>query len=194
LASSSNKTHSSEKNWLIRTRQRQILGPVSKDKLVEFVKKGALGPDDEIASGNGYWFAISEKDLIEKYLFGDVPQSFNPISEAPSVLSVKGGSEFTSSINPSSMPEETGQIKTKPKAPGDEVVLPKDDDLAYPDLDNVSYPESGPRLDDDKAPDSTLVMNVSELKKKSEPQTAATSSDDEDELVLPKADDLEYPE
>jgi len=75
-----------ERNWLIRTTQNQILGPVSKAKVLEFLQKGALGPGDEVCSGNGYWFYIKEKDLVDKYLHGDVPQGYNPISESISVL------------------------------------------------------------------------------------------------------------
>lgn len=202
MDSSSNNPHSNEKNWLIRTRQRQILGPVSKAKLIEFVKKGALSPEDEIASGNGYWFAISEKDLVDKYLFGDLPQGFNPISEAPSVLTVRGDKENTSSINPRALPGGTDKRNIPPKSsPVDDVVLPKEDDLAYPDLDNMNYPDSGPRVDDDKAPDSTLVITLDDMDDDEQPTQKvsatqqATSSDDEpEEITLPDEDDLEYPE
>ena len=47
-----------ERNWLIRTTQNQILGPVAKAKLLEFLQKGALGLNDEVSSGNGYWFSL----------------------------------------------------------------------------------------------------------------------------------------
>ena len=69
-----------ERNWLIRTHQKQILGPVGKTKVIEFLQKGALGLNDEVTCGNGYWFWLKEKDLVDKYLYGDVPQSYNPIS------------------------------------------------------------------------------------------------------------------
>lgn len=205
MASSSSAPHSKpQKNWLIRTRNRQILGPVSKEKLVEFVRKGALAPEDEVMSGNGYWFSISEKDLLEKYLFGDIPQSFNPISEAPSVLSVAPGSEFTRSINPSAMPKNTAEMaRPVVQENGEEVVLPADDDLAYPDLDNLSYPDVT-RVDDDKAPDSTLVINLDEVERRDEPvkekkeaaapQVQASSEQEEEEAILPNSEDLEYPE
>ena len=73
-----------EKNWLIRTSQNQILGPISKERVIELIKKGNLTDDDEICSGNGYWFLIKEKNLVEKYIYGNHLQAFNSISSNPS--------------------------------------------------------------------------------------------------------------
>ena len=100
-----------EKNWLIRTSSFQILGPVSKAKIVEFLNKGSLKNEDEVTSGNGYWFLIKEKELVEKYLLGDVPQTFNPITEAPNVLTANQSPELTGTHNkitkPAPAPVET---------------------------------------------------------------------------------------
>lgn len=74
------------KNWLIRTKSNHILGPVSKEKVLELYKNGSIKADDEICSGNGYWFFIRESELVDKYLKGHTTQSFNPISEAKDVL------------------------------------------------------------------------------------------------------------
>lgn len=74
------------KNWLIRTKSNHILGPVSKEKVLELYSNGSIKPDDEICSGNGYWFYIRESELVDKYLKGNSTQSFNPISEAKDVL------------------------------------------------------------------------------------------------------------
>ena len=179
------------KNWLIRTKGRQILGPVSKEKLLEFVKKGALSPQDEVSSGNGYWFYINEKELVDKYLFGDVPQSFNPISEAPSVLSIQANKEHTGTLNPGLPSLKKAQVSR-----GEETALPSEEDLAYPDFDQFEFDEVT-RVDDDKAPDSTQVVQL-ERDRKSPPTVAKkaippTDLNDE-ETVLPSAEDLEYPE
>ena len=74
------------KNWLIRTKSNHILGPVSKEKVLELYQNGSIKQDDEICSGNGYWFFIRENELVDKYLLGNTSQSFNPISEAKDVL------------------------------------------------------------------------------------------------------------
>ncbi len=75
-----------DKNWLIRTKSNHLLGPVSKEKVIELYKNGSIKPDDEVCSGNGFWFFIREDDLVERFLTGAEVQSFNPISEARDVL------------------------------------------------------------------------------------------------------------
>ncbi len=79
------------KNWLIRTKSNHILGPVSKEKVIELYHNGSVRPEDEICSGNGYWFYLREKDQVEHYLLGSKKQPFNPISEAIDVLTVPSG-------------------------------------------------------------------------------------------------------
>ena len=70
------------KNWLIRTKNNHILGPVSKDKVKELLNKKSIKGDDEVCCGNGYWIFVREEDLLEKYLIGDEEQAFNPVQEA----------------------------------------------------------------------------------------------------------------
>lgn len=88
-----------EKNWLIRTKSNHILGPVSKEKVLELYHNGSIKADDEVCSGNGYWFFIREDELVSKYLTGNKVQGFNPISEAKDVLTAKTG-EATDSHEP----------------------------------------------------------------------------------------------
>lgn len=213
---SSYRKESMEKNWLIRTRSKKILGPISKEKLIEFVNKGSLIAEDEITSGNGYWFKVKEKDLLEKYIFGDIPQSFNPISEAPNILTAfdQRERETTASFKPSGMPKEIIE-RTNSGKYQEAVVVPSDDDLDYPDLD-VAIPEQEdleyPDLDmmsnqtyDFEFDDHTIVsssLNLNDLKKelekpvKQESKLSLTSTDDEfsGEIVLPDSSELEYPE
>jgi hypothetical protein len=75
-----------EKNWLIRTKSNHILGPVSKEKVLELYQNGSIKADDEVCSGNGFWFFIREEDKIARFLLGNEVQGFNPISEAKDVL------------------------------------------------------------------------------------------------------------
>ena len=79
------------KDWLIRTRGKKILGPVSKNKIIELVRNRSLSRDDEICAGNGFWFLVSEREYLERHLFGDISQKFNPITEAPDTISVDPG-------------------------------------------------------------------------------------------------------
>ena len=84
-----------DKNWLIRTKSNHILGPVSKEKVLELYHNGSIKPDDEVCSGNGYWFFIREDDLVGRFLLGPEVQGFNPISEAKDVLTQSSGGTKT---------------------------------------------------------------------------------------------------
>lgn len=75
-----------KKNWLIRTKSNHILGPVSLDKVKSLIENSSLKDEDELCSGNGYWFSVKEKNLLQKYIYEAKKQSYNPISEAKSVL------------------------------------------------------------------------------------------------------------
>ena len=101
-----------EKNWIIRTRSLQILGPVSKEKIIELIDGGTLSDEDELCQGNGYWFFVSEKDLIEKYIRNSEPSEFNPISEA--------------------IESERLVFETPPK--NNEPIIPENEDLEYPEI------------------------------------------------------------
>ncbi len=114
------------KNWLIRTKSNHILGPVSKDKVIELYHNGSVRPEDEICSGNGYWFFLREKDQVEEYLLGNKKQSFNPMSEgidvltAPAGRSVKAPDEditLVGGINLSEL-KDTPATPPKPRAAG----------------------------------------------------------------------------
>jgi hypothetical protein len=70
------------KNWLIRTKTNFILGPVSRDKLLELIETGSLTEEDELCSGNGYWFYLREQKLLNHYLIENNKQDYNPVSEA----------------------------------------------------------------------------------------------------------------
>ena len=100
-----------EKNWLIRTKANQILGPVSLKKIKELVEKGSLKADDEVSCGDGYWFFIREEELVEKYIKNEILQGFNPVSEADSVLTAL--ENITSE---------------------EDIMIPDEDDLEFPDL------------------------------------------------------------
>lgn len=206
-----------ERNWLIRTSQNQILGPVAKSKVIEFLEKGALGLTDEVTSGNGYWFHLREKDLVAKYLYGDIPQSYNPISEAKSTLKQIANPDKTTSIN-SSPANATQVINLKNLDLG---ATPKKEDLSYPDINvvhpiekfNDKEPTKLPSNEDLEFPDITVVAQLSsqvtntkiqtKSEAKSEPVKKESGANNvikmpletsDEEAVLPPSDDLEYPD
>lgn len=122
------------KNWLIRTKSNHILGPISKAKTCELYKNGSIKPDDELCSGNGYWFFVKESDLIQRYLLGDEIQTYNPICEANDVISANAPS--TSGSSHGSVPVAAH----KDDHHSDEVKMPAEDDLAFPDMGDTPVP------------------------------------------------------
>jgi hypothetical protein len=105
-----------KKNWLIRTRDGQISGPHSKEKVKELIESGRFNEDDEICSGNGFWFYLYEKELFNQYIVGDQIQSFNPLSEAQDMLNLNT-EEVIQKIEPSQNPPLQENIKTKKETP-----------------------------------------------------------------------------
>ncbi len=122
----------SERNWIIRTRSMQILGPVSIGKVHELIEKNSLRAEDELSSGNGYWFAFREAELVEKYVVNQEPQGFNPITEANTVVARSN----------------TKVDSPKERRAEEEEVAPSLEDLEYPDM-----ADTGLGLDD--LPDET---------------------------------------
>lgn len=186
-----------EKNWLIRTRSNKILGPISKAKLIEFINKGSLVGEDEVVSGNGYWFKIREKDLLDKYVFGDVPQTFNPISEAENVLTAHSlKRETTASFKPSGLPQEVKE-KSKSYTTDEGELIPSDDDLAYPDMDNLTFDESEEVDDITKVSmsfDPKMLQSPGEVKKEEAKVELAEIDLSDENVLIPDDDDLAYPD
>ncbi len=77
-----------KKNWLIRTQNCNILGPVSRQKVQELIENNAVENRDELCSGNGFWFFVYEQNLVQEYIFSARPQPFNSISEAQNANSL----------------------------------------------------------------------------------------------------------
>ena len=105
-----------KKEWLIRTKNNHILGPISISKVKELFESGSIKPEDEVSCGNGYWFYVREKELINKYIFDKTKQGFNPVTEADTVLA-----------QPVAAPLEIDQASGS--------AVPVDSDLEYPDMD-----------------------------------------------------------
>ena len=81
------------KNWLIRTRSNYLLGPISREKLIELISSGSIVGDDEVCSGNGFWMFVRETDLVKKYIYDGEVQEFNPVSEALNERKFRAGNE-----------------------------------------------------------------------------------------------------
>ena len=191
----------SEKRWLIRTKSKQILGPASKKKIISLLEKNSLTKDDELSSGNGYWFWVREKDLVDKYLYNETKQGFNPISEAETKLGAYVVEEQPP--EPISIPElETGQaseatpsFSPSPKevvspnqAGPEEPLFPSEDDLQFPEvvpiepqdlaLSSLKIESTESESDESGEESDDTVADIAEMLK---PAVNTSEEDDEDE-------------
>ncbi len=200
-----------KRNWLIRTKNNKILGPLPKEKVIELYNAGDLKELDEVCSGNGYWFWIKEKELVEKYLVGEAEQSFNPVSEAQTVLChSEGGSVLgvskESNIEDTQVLQVPIDLKKKSKKletdDDEEVVVPLTNDLDYPDdefienvKDEVEKELREFKVSNDSQESQDFVEKRSEKhSKKIEVVKDGDSLIDETDVLLPEVDDLDYPD
>tara|TARA_Y100001970_G_scaffold218211_1_gene267560 strand:+ start:479 stop:1210 length:732 start_codon:yes stop_codon:yes gene_type:complete len=162
-----------EKNWLIRTHQNQILGPISKERVIELIKKGNLISEDEICSGNGFWFQVKEKEFLDRYIYNDEKQTFNPVSEAKSIF-IEGEiekSEFsrTSEADPS-LPKnsdlEFPEIKKSDHEGKEEEILPESNDLEFPEEPGKMDVKENEQVNKIEKPAEVSKKSISEKKSK----------------------------
>lgn len=79
---------SDPKEWLVRTRSGDVLGPFTQYELKEELERGAFLPEDEIARSQGNWFsatALSQREMEEVTSTSTRSQTFAkaPLTAAP---------------------------------------------------------------------------------------------------------------
>lgn len=197
-----------ERNWLIRTESKKILGPLSKQKVVEFVQNGTLSGEDEICSGNGYWFWVKEEDLLNKFLYGDEEQTFNPVAEAKTkvansvtkLVKTSGIVEKISKENGDEIPatplssENPATDISTTINDEEEILLPAEDDLDFPEpIDYsdtaVAAPSSEPNIVQEKP-----LADVANDESISLAEATSAMDIEEEEVILPSSDDLDFPD
>jgi hypothetical protein len=178
-----------DKNWLIRTTNFQILGPITKQKIIEVYHKGALHEDDELSQGNGYWFFVREKDLIEKYIIGNVPQEWSILSEAKNVLTAtdQDPSEIEENISESVSNYTTDTAVTNLSK--ESTAMPSSSDLEYPDM-APSKPASKPTVKEKISP----LPSIQQAATKPKEVVVKVSAGSHAQMKLPDNNDLEYPD
>ena len=158
-----------EKNWLIRTHQNQILGPISKERVIELIRKGNLISEDEICSGNGFWFQVREKELVEKHIYNDEKQNFNPVSEAKSIFAEGEIEKLEASEKKASLPKnedlEFPEIKKFGTEESEKDILPESNDLEFPEELGEKKTQENEKADEDKIKKSgSSERSISEKK------------------------------
>lgn len=67
-----------KKNWLVRTFDKKILGPISREKLISLILDGKLMESDEICPGNHFWVYVKERVLCAELL--EAPELLGPLT------------------------------------------------------------------------------------------------------------------
>lgn len=212
-----------EKNWLIRTQNQKILGPVSKEKIIELIQKKSLSSDDEICPGNGHWFFLREKEFVDQYVLGDLPSPFNLVSEAPSFISGKDyvfienylsqlekgkkvslGNVSSPSVdstlikNVSELKQNLDDKKNKELKKDEESGDHEDNDEVelLPSDSDLEYPDLSSTISDspELPPTSSVATAVSDFQKAPDLQEASDLDDQEGDVKIPDSADLEYPD
>lgn len=209
--------------WLIRTKQNKILGPVTKQKVIELVQSSSLTGEDEICMGNGFWFWVKEEALVDKYLFGDAKQPFNPVCEAKTLYSFKdlnnespivskeqknveevtetqSSDDVTKVITNFDIPKKQ-EVELDKSENSETEIYPETEDLDYPEIEertSSSLPSDDPSeisLDLGSGPVLNLDAPASKplINKVEKKQEEVVTVSDE-ECVLPADDDLAYPD
>ena len=155
----------SERKWLIRKKGpvTEIMGPMPREELRTLITGNKLNDEDEMCSANGFWFELSESEMVEKYVWGNEIQHFNPVSDAQNVLA-KIEDENSDKDSPHPQGKEINDItlvemgmknycegkagqsaKSSTEESGDGAVLPSSSDLEYPkEQDKIpQVPDSG---------------------------------------------------
>ncbi len=157
--------------WMIRTKNNHLLGPIVKEKLVNLLETNSLDEDDEVCSGNGYWFKIKEKEYVDRYILGDEILGFNPVSEALSEQRLREDQERGNAL------DATIERRKKDFNEDDTTEIVNIDKLlAQPEEKNKS----------DIGLDFSNPLNVNPLIDKEVLETPKESLNDEKKLIIEK--------
>ena len=108
-----------EKNWLIRSIDNKIYGPVSKSKLIDLINNGKINNFDELCKANNYWFYLSEKNEVKKFLGLDLePETDEGPGNVTEDLEPKI-ERFKESQKSDELEEEAPQVTNKFKLPAE---------------------------------------------------------------------------
>ena len=131
------------KNWLIRTSDKKILGPVTREKIIDLIKENKLSPVDEVCLGNDFWFYLKEKQFVQKFFDVDFDLTNDGVlSQDKAVQSTSNGDAQ------------------------DEVKYPTEENTAYPADSNAENTQPSASGSIKSEPEPTPQRRVTDKKKK----------------------------
>ena len=81
-----------KKNWLIRTKEHEIIGPLSEDKVRDLILNNKLVDEDELCFGSSFWFFVKEKDFLKEHFdIGSDTQIIKELNDDEMVLESNTG-------------------------------------------------------------------------------------------------------
>ncbi len=199
--------------WLIRTNSGKILGPIKMVKVIDFIKKGQIIGDDEVASGNGFWFSVKEREYVKKYLLNGTPQPFNQITEAVSLFSNDENADLVLDDSPDiTLMTNLNNYTILEKG----IKLPSSSDLEFPELgiianevveanssdnninDSQNLDQNSIEFQEDPLVDSSEIEQMhAGIKKKKLIEDSILDEQDMsngEDVKLPSNSELEYPD
>lgn len=60
--------------WLVRTEKNFLSGPFPKEKVIQMIQQGQLGPQDEVCRGSHYWIYLHEREEVLNQLGVEMPR------------------------------------------------------------------------------------------------------------------------
>jgi hypothetical protein len=103
--------------WLVRTASNRIDGPFPREQVIEMIRDGKLGLQDEICQANQYWIYLHEHQEVQRQLGIQMPRNARNPGE-------RGEEEITETQT------ETETDVATPVASDSPVVLPVLEDYA----------------------------------------------------------------
>ncbi len=97
-------------DWLVRTAQNRLTGPISEEDLKKRILAGEYRLEDEICRANSYWIFLHEQEEVKAFLGVDVPRH--------RVKQEEETETGTSTVTDTTLPgRKVSQPATKPNAP-----------------------------------------------------------------------------
>ena len=150
-----------KKNWLIRTKEHEIIGPVSQDKVLSLLEENKLLDEDELCQGNSFWFYVKEKNFLMEFLGLDNLEEDNN-EQNDFVLESNSGDEkkleSQESVSSQKVEEDLPDVENPGKS--------SEETKISVDIDSVKVLENEEVLGDKfKLPDNKKSQEIESVKK-----------------------------
>jgi len=106
-------------SWLIRAGSKneyRVLGPMSRDGVLDLIRRGSVDLADEVCGANQYWFAFHESDELHRHLGVSWSQLRKDSAESTRVDGTSDQEEETDEITESSIGRNRTSGRARPRS------------------------------------------------------------------------------